>query len=381
MIPSTPPSLGARLYYDAFETARWAYNFPRRARFQQSLASLRTPPAGSPIAMNYGRVASTPASRGPVIGGQVKLIHLRERFPEQLEHFNLIYGVSSAIPYYLNDLVRASRRRGVRFVLNQNGVAYRSWCGDFFPWFNLPLRGLLRQADYVIYQSEFCRTYADRYLTTTDSPHCVLFNPVDIRQFSPPPRPPDFARWEILAAGTNHHFYRVQAALDCLAELMAAGLPARLTFAGDFVWAGGKAQVDAYVASRTLEDHVRFLPPFSQAEAPAIYRGAHLLVHPKYKDPCPTVPLEALACGVPVVGSRSGGMPELITPDVGELVPVPDDDDRDHGPDPSALAGSVKRIMASHHAFSTAARARAEQVFSHDAWLDAHEEIFRKLLA
>ncbi len=58
--------------------------------------------------------------------------------------------------------------------------------------------------------------------------------------------------------------------------------------------------------------------------APELYRAAHVVLHPKYKDPCPTVPIEAMACGVPVVGSRSGGTPELVSPDAGVLVDVED---------------------------------------------------------
>ena len=111
-----------------------------------------------------------------------------------------------------------------------------------------------------------------------------------------------------------------------------------------------------------------------------LYRQAHVLLHPKYKDPCPTVPIEAMACGVPVVGSRSGGMPELVSDDAGKLVEVPDDWMQDYAPDPEAIADAVAEIMNRHADFAGAARIRAEVHFDREKWVDRHEEIFSAFL-
>lgn len=381
MSVSTPPGLAPSLYYTAYESARWVYNFPKRVRYRATFDEIKTASSDRGIRLNLGRSASTPVSSGPVIGGQIKLIHLRERFSECLTDFNCIYIVSSALPPYAGDFVRWARSRGCRFVLNQNGVAYRSWCGDYYPWFNKPLRELLQLADFIVYQSDFCRRYADRYLAPSNVPSTILFNPVNVHDFSPPSEPLDLSRWELLAAGTNHHFYRVQASLDCLALLLARGVSARLTIAGGFKWPNGEQQVLNYMEEKNLLPHVRFLPPFTQTAAPAIYREAHVLIHPKYKDPCPTVPVEAMASGLPVVGSRSGGMPELIPPSAGILVDVPDDDDRDHAPPASGLADAVEQVMSRRESYSSSARAHALQTFDRDSWLKEHERIFQSVLA
>ncbi len=378
---SSPPSARATLYYTAYEAARWLYNLPKRALYRCSFDEVKVAPTAEGVRLNYGRVASTPDRNTPIIGGKVKLIHLRERFPEHLTEFNCLYIVSSALPEHAEELVRWAKQHGCRFVLNQNGVAYRSWCGDYFPWFNNPMRNLLLLADYVVYQSAFCQEYADHYLAPTTAPHRILFNPVDIHRFCPPVQQTPLARWELLAAGTSHHFYRVKASLDCLGHLLAQGVSARLTIAGAFVWEGGPEEVDAYLEKNQLTGHVRILPPFTQDEAPAIYQDAHLLLHPKYKDPCPTVPMEAMACGLPVIGSRSGGMPELVPPEAGILIEVPEDHDRDHGPDPVAMAEAAQKIMADHARFSAAARTHAATTFNREAWLDAHEEVFRQVMA
>ena len=66
------------------------------------------------------------------------------------------------------------------------------------------------------------------------------------------------------------------------------------------------------LAELGLEGHVEHVGRYPQRDAPELYRRAHLLLHTKVNDPCPNVVLEALACGVPVVHSASGGTPELV---------------------------------------------------------------------
>ncbi len=183
----------------------------------------------------------------------------------------------------------------------------------------------------------------------------------------------------LLAMGTSHSFLRWRASVDCLVELVARGVDARLTVAGELRWAGAERQVAAYLERVGVGERVRFLPRFSQVEAPAIYRAADVLLHPKYKDPCPTVPIEAMACGVPVVGSRSGGMPELVPADCGVLVAVPDDWTQDHAPDAGGLADGVMTILKDRARFSSAARAWAVRSFDQRRWVDRHAEIFGEL--
>lgn len=327
--------------------------------------------------MNYGRLSRVGVNLP--IGGEIKLIHLRKSFPECFDNFNLMYLVSSALPPQVEELVKHSRQKGVKLVWNQNGVAYPGCYGDFYPWLNRRSAYLRSRADYIVNQSEFSRISAERYLGVSDAPSEIAFNPVDTEVFFPRQSPLPDGPWRLLAAGTSHALYRTKSALDTLRVLISRGRKAHLTIAGEFRWK--KARVEIAEAMRGLERHVTILPPFRQEEAPAIYRDAHLLLHTKYNDPCPTVPIEAMASGLPVVATCSGGMPELVPDSCGILVPVERGWSRDQAGDPGLLADAVEHVMEHHVEMSGASRRRAIEAFDLGRWTRRHAEIFREVLS
>lgn len=64
----------------------------------------------------------------------------------------------------------------------------------------------------------------------------------------------------------------------------------------------------------------------SQKELAEIYTAADLLVNPTREDNYPTVNMEALACGTPVLTFRTGGSPEMLDKTCGSVVPYDDID-------------------------------------------------------
>ena len=337
---------------------------------------MRIVDAGDP-AVNYGHLAPVTVSRP--IGGEIKLMHLKKSFPECFDNFNLIYLVSSALPPQVEELVKRAKREGAKLVWNQNGVAYPGCYGDFYPWFNRRMAFLRSQADYILNQSEFSRISAERYLGPADAPSQIAFNPVDTELFSPRQSWLQDLPWQLLTAGTSHALYRTKSALDTLRILLARGRNVHLTIAGEFRWKGAEGQVAE--AMRGLEPHVSIMPPFRQEEASAIYRAAHLLLHTKYNDPCPTVPIEAMSCGLPVVGTISGGMQELVPPECGILVPVVQGWSRDLAGDPVLLADAVERVMENRVAMADAARSHAVRSFDARIWLSRHKKIFGEVIS
>jgi glycosyltransferase involved in cell wall biosynthesis len=99
-------------------------------------------------------------------------------------------------------------------------------------------------------------------------------------------------------------------------------------------------------------------------------------LHTKVKDPCPTLVIEALACGLPVVYPASGGTVELVGDEAGAGVPHPESWERDEPPSAEELANACRRVLDDLPRYAQAARRRAVERFSLEPWLDRHAEIF-----
>ncbi|MDP3598126.1 MAG: glycosyltransferase, partial [Nitrospirota bacterium] len=139
-------------------------------------------------------------------------------------------------------------------------------------------------------------------------------------------------------------------------------------------------QAEELVKRLGLQGRVRFLGPYTQVDAPSIFRQAHILLHTKVNDPCPGLVVEAMACGLPVVYSRSGGLPELVGDQAGVGVSAELDWNRDVPPDSESMANAVVHVVRNRDRYAQAARRRAMERFDLQPWLARHREVFATVL-
>jgi len=83
-----------------------------------------------------------------------------------------------------------------------------------------------------------------------------------------------------------------------------------LLIAGQSRWGG--SEVLNEVKIRGLEKRVRFLGYVPDKDLPALYRGAEIFVYPSLYEGFGLPPLEAMACGTPVVCSNAAALPEIV---------------------------------------------------------------------
>ncbi|HEU0302959.1 MAG TPA: glycosyltransferase family 4 protein [Gaiellaceae bacterium] len=325
-------------------------------------------PARGEVAVSYGH-RRLPAPGEPVEGGMVKFQRLQSAFPHRPSDFNLLYLGSSSLPSNERTAISLARRRRAPIVLNQDGVAYPAWAGADTQRLNARLRHVLQAATHVVYQSEYCKHAADEFLGPPRGSWEILHNAVDTRAFTPAERPPEGSP-VLLLAGDQSQAYRLETALETLALLPDA----RLLVTGSLV-------VDAVQVAerRGVAGRVELAGRYAQRDAPALFRRAHVLLHPKVRDPCPNVVLEALACGVPVVHSASGGVPELVG-EAGIGVPSETTWERDVPPAPAELAEAVRSVLGRLEGYRQAARARAVERFDLQPWIERHHRLFEELV-
>jgi glycosyltransferase involved in cell wall biosynthesis len=121
-------------------------------------------------------------------------------------------------------------------------------------------------------------------------------------------------------------------------QLLAAmrGVDAGLVVVGDGPL---RAELEALARSLGVDGRVRFAGARPHDEVPQWLGACDLLCLPSWHEGCPNVVLEALACGRPVVGTRTGGVGEHVRDgENGFLVPPGDG---------AALSAALGRALAS----------------------------------
>jgi glycosyltransferase involved in cell wall biosynthesis len=115
-------------------------------------------------------------------------------------------------------------------------------------------------------------------------------------------------------------------------------LPWRLAIAGDRSRSAETAErLEADIARYGLGDRISLLGAVSAAQLSVLYAGADLFVLPSRFEGYGMAYAEALAHGVPVVGTNAGAISETVPADAGVLIP-PDD--------VNALAAVLRRLIA-----------------------------------
>lgn len=129
------------------------------------------------------------------------------------------------------------------------------------------------------------------------------------------------------------------------------------------------AQLEERVKNLGLTDRVKFLGALVQADLAYQMGRARVLVLPSTSEGLGRVLLEAMLCGTPAIGSRVGGIPELIRDgENGYLVPPGDVEQ---------LADALRKVLGDPHIEEMGERARqfAEQFFSPEAYLEGYRRL------
>ncbi len=165
------------------------------------------------------------------------------------------------------------------------------------------------------------------------------------------------------------NFQPAKGHLNLIEALRHVEAPPLIRLLGDGV---ERPRIEAAIAAAGLGPSLRL-----EGQVPdAASQLAHVqfCVQPSNDEGLPNAVLEAMAAGVPVVATRVGGIPELLTDGVDGLLVDPGD--------PRALAAAISRLAgdeALRVRLGAAARERARR-FSWDACVDQHVQLFEGLL-
>lgn len=205
---------------------------------------------------------------------------------------------------------------------------------------------------------------------------------VDIEHFHPAgptaTAPPRERRHRLLATGRlvpRKGFDQAIRALGRLAdlpdtELLVAGGPEAPLLDTD-----PEAERLWHTAERAgVRDRVRLLGAVDPADMPALVRSADVVLCVPAYEPFGIVPLEAMACGVPVLATDVGGHRDTVADRVtGRLV---------RPGDPDAIASAARELLGSEQLRRRMGRAGRARVLARFTWqrvADGAEQVYRQV--
>ncbi len=162
---------------------------------------------------------------------------------------------------------------------------------------------------------------------------------------------------------------RVQDVVEAFAQIRAQ-MPARLVMVGD---GPDRPRAQELAESLGVGGDVLFLGKHASVEE--LLSCADLFLLPSVSESFGLAALEAMACGTPVIGYRTGGLPEVVEDGVnGFLLPVED---------VQGMAEAGLRLLSDpdlHTRFRTAARVAAVERFSTDQVVPRYENYYRSIM-
>ena len=198
------------------------------------------------------------------------------------------------------------------------------------------LRCLILKSNSVIYVSRWMKKYAERYLLFKHHFSAVIPNPVDTNLFSFKRRSKEVMR-EGLAVRSLGWKYGLDTAVRAYSNFRKAHLTIL-----------GSGPLEAYLRnlSKKCQANVSFVTKrVNHNEMPDVYHKFGYFVAPSRTEAQGVAMCEAMACGLPVIATMVGGIPEFIQNEVNGLLVPPEK--------PLALRKAVVRLLTNKPLYDT----------------------------
>ncbi len=184
----------------------------------------------------------------------------------------------------------------------------------------------------------------------------LLPNPVDLSRYAYRPRLAPEPRLIWLRA--FHEVYNPQLAVHVLANLLADFPEASLVMVGPDKNDGSLAETLHTIQELGLADRVEIVGGVPKLEVPGQLQRGDIFLNTSSVDNAPVTLLEPMACGIPVVSTNAGGIPDLVE-DGREALLVPPND-------PQAMTGAVRTVLEQPERIPALLEAALERVMQHD---------------
>jgi glycosyltransferase involved in cell wall biosynthesis len=208
------------------------------------------------------------------------------------------------------------RHRNIITICDVTPLIYPGAHGRMNVWHHrFVLPAILRRADAIITISESSRRDIVRFFRVPEEKVTVTYLAADGRYRPEPAGVPgnevaQLPRPYILSVGTLEPRKNLDGLLRAFSRARHAGISHKLVITGARGW--GTTRLAELVRNLKLEDSVIFTGFVESCDLPHLYAGADFFVYPSLYEGFGLPPLEAMACGVPVITSNVSSLPEVV---------------------------------------------------------------------
>ena len=223
-------------------------------------------------------------------------------------------------------------------------------------------------ASGIIYQSPFCEERWNKKFGVLKKPEQIIYNGVNLDDFKPSVTPPDSQSIQIMMVEGNLDHgseYGIEIAIRMVLGLSEKfSVPIVLQIAGN-VNPQSRERIQKVFGTLPPHVQVNFLGVLPKQEIAALESRSTFFYSAEILTACPNAVIEALACGLPVLGFDTGSLKDVVG-DGGLVISYGADYLKLEEPDINALIHAAETIVHENPDYRARARKRAENAFPLD---------------
>jgi glycosyltransferase involved in cell wall biosynthesis len=344
----------SRLALQAELHDRGAIDLSVAAFHKHGAAAARIEALGVPVFM----IGESPRVRNP--RATLALARLLRRLRPHVAHASVVEA-----NFHLLLASLASPR--LRVMVEETGMPQHGLAA------RITFRALYRRADHVVGVSRAVCDYLERVDGAPRDRVKLIYNCASPSYFPDTRRPARGRageRLRVLMVGRLVPVKNHEVVFEALARASARGLDAELTIAGD---GPRRAELEALAARLGIADRVRFLG--YRADVRDLVSETDLFVLSSISEGCSVSLVEAMATGVPVLGSTADGIAEVLGP-LASTCALPTHDVEAWA---AALEAAAAASSEARAALVQKLQARAYEHFAPTVYMRTLEDVYRGL--
>ncbi len=252
--------------------------------------------------------------------------------------------------------LRLKRKYGLPYVLTEHNGIYNNLLPQSFgnqsAWFRNQTRKVFNQSAGFLTVSKSLANDVNRDVIKKS--YQIVYNTVDTRYFFFKPIVESRTKFRFIHVSNIIPLKNVEGIIRAFSNLVKKQDAAELVIVGGYY----KAVIDLAETIGLLNRSIFFTDEIPYEQVAEQMQNADAMVLFSDTENMPCVALEALCCGIPVISSAVGGLPEILDEKNGMLVPRGNE---------ALLAGAMDSMIRDYKDFNREQiSARAKQLFSYE---------------